>query len=454
MFDSVLIANRGEIALRILRACRQIGLKTVAVHSEADATLRHVKLADQAICIGPAAARDSYLNVPEILLAAKLTGAGAIHPGYGFLSENASFAEAVEDAGIAFIGPTADSIRRMGDKVSAKQAMLEAGVPCVPGSEGALPEDDDEVVRIGKQVGYPLIVKAAGGGGGKGMRVVRRPEDLLASVSLTRQEADRAFKNAAVYMERFLEHPRHIEIQVLADQHGNAVWLGERDCSLQRRHQKVVEEAPAPGISRSDIAAIGQKCVEACLHIGYRGAGTFEFLYENGEFCFIEMNTRVQVEHPVTELICGVDIVAEQLRIAMGLPLSFSQKDVVFKGHAIECRINAEHPWTFMPSPGRLTRWVPPGGGGIRVESHMYADYEIPPHYDSLIAKIISYGEDREQALKRMRQALDEVVIEGIDTNVPLHEKVLKLPDVVEGGFTIHFLEKWLTSLDVARYPQ
>lgn len=444
MFNSVLIANRGEIALRILRACRQLGLKTIAVHSTADASLRHVQLADEAICIGAAAAQESYLNVAEILLAAKMTGAEALHPGYGFLSENSSFADAVEHAGLTFIGPTGDSIRQMGDKVRAKQAMLEAGVPCVPGSDGALPEDDGEVSCIAAAVGFPLIIKAAGGGGGKGMRVVRHPDELLAAVALTRQEAERAFKNPSVYMERFLEHPRHVEIQVLADQHGNAVWLGERDCSLQRRHQKVVEEAPAPDIDRSAIETIGRKCVEACLHIGYRGAGTFEFLYENGEFCFIEMNTRVQVEHPVTELICGIDIVVEQLRIAMGLPLSFRQSDVAFRGHAIECRINAEHPRSFRPSPGRITRWIPPGGAGIRVESHLYAGYEIPPYYDSLIAKIIAHGDSREQAIVRMRQALDEIIIDGVDTNVPLHQEVLQLPDFVSGGFTIHYLEQWL----------
>ncbi|CAD6560754.1 acetyl-CoA carboxylase biotin carboxylase subunit [Paraburkholderia sabiae] len=446
MFDSVMIANRGEIALRILRACRELGLKVIAAHSEADASLRHVQLADEKICIGPAAARGSYLNTTELLVAARLTGARAIHPGYGFLSENGDFAEAVENEGLVFIGPRAASIRRMGDKVQAKQAMREAGVPCVPGSDGALPDDDQEVIRIAQRVGYPLIIKAAGGGGGKGMRVVRNEGDLLASVSLTRQEADRAFRNAAVYMERFLEHPRHVEIQILADEHRNAVWLGERDCSLQRRHQKVIEESPAPGIPRQAIAEIGQRCVEACLHIGYRGAGTFEFLYENGEFAFIEMNTRVQVEHPVTELTCGVDIVVEQLRIAMGFPLSVCQDDVTFRGHAIECRINAENARTFMPSPGTVTAWLPPGGPGIRVDSHMYAGYEVPSHYDSLIAKVISFGDDREQAIARMKQALSEIVIDGVESNVPLHREVLELREVAAGGFTIHFLESWLST--------
>ncbi|PQV43538.1 acetyl-CoA carboxylase biotin carboxylase subunit [Paraburkholderia sp. BL21I4N1] len=454
MFDSVLIANRGEIALRILRACRQLGVKVIAAHSEADASLRHVQLADQAVCIGPAPARASYLNTAELLLAARLTGAGAIHPGYGFLSENGDFAEAVENEGLVFIGPSADSIRRMGDKVRAKQAMQEAGVPCVPGSDGTLPNDDEEIVRIAQRVGYPLIVKAAGGGGGKGMRVVRYADELLAAVYLTKQEADRAFDNPAVYIERFLENPRHVEIQILADQFGNAIWLGERDCSLQRRHQKVIEESPAPGISREAIAEIGRRCVEACLRIGYRGAGTFEFLYEGGEFAFIEMNTRVQVEHPVTELTCGVDIVVEQLRIAMGMPLSVRQEDVTLRGHAIECRINAENARTFMPSPGKVTTWLPPGGAGIRVESHMYAGYEIPPHYDSLIAKVISFGDYREQAMARMRQALSEIVIEGVESNVPLHKDVLQLPEVIAGGFTIHFLERWISDREAEEAGQ
>ncbi|ODP31648.1 acetyl-CoA carboxylase biotin carboxylase subunit [Pandoraea sp. ISTKB] len=444
MFDTILIANRGEIALRIQRAASHLGLKTVAVFSEADATLPHVKLADEAICIGPASAQASYLNPHEILMAARLTGAQAIHPGYGFLAENADFAEMIERHGLTFIGPTSSAIRCMGDKVRAKQAMRMACVPCVPGSEGELPEAADEILRIGAQVGYPLIVKAAGGGGGKGMRVVTTEADLVESVALTRQEAQRSFNNAAVYMERFLQHPRHVEIQVLADNYGKAIWLGARDCSLQRRHQKVLEESPAPKIDARAIAAIGERCVEACRQIGYRGAGTFEFLYEDGEFFFIEMNTRVQVEHPVTEMVTGVDIVAEQIRIAMGIPLSIDQEDVTFTGHAIECRINAENAWNFMPSPGTVTTWLPPGGPGIRVDSHLFAGYAVPPNYDSLVAKVIAYGKDREQAMSRMRQALSEMVIEGIDTNIGLHREVLKLDGVVDGGFNIHFLEQWL----------
>ncbi|MHA7685709.1 acetyl-CoA carboxylase biotin carboxylase subunit [Cupriavidus sp. PET2-C1] len=446
MFDTVLIANRGEIALRILRACRKLGLKTVAVHSETDAGLRHVSLADRALCIGPSAAARSYLNKDEILLAAKLTNAGAIHPGYGFLSESADFAESVESAGLIFVGPGSQAIRRMGDKVSAKQTMLEAGVPCVPGSDGALSDDADAVERIAEEVGYPLIVKAAGGGGGRGMRIVREPTDLAQAVVMTREEASRAFGNPNVYIEKFLEHPRHVEIQVLADSHGNAVWLGERDCSMQRRHQKVIEESPAPGIAREVIARIGASCTRACQHIGYRGAGTFEFLYENGEFYFIEMNTRVQVEHPVTELVTGVDIVAEQLRIAMGARLSFAQEDVTLRGHAIECRINAEHPWTFAPTPGRVTEWLPPGGPGVRVESHLYTGYSVPSNYDSLIAKLLTHGETREEAIARMRVALQEMEIRGIESTVPLHQVLMSEPGFVEGGFDIHHLERFLAT--------
>lgn len=444
MFDSVLIANRGEIALRILRACRSLGIKTIAVHSQADATLRHVMLADQSLCIGPAAAARTYLNQEELLNAARLTGAGAIHPGYGFMSERADFAQAVEDAGLVFIGPQARTIRLMGDKVSAKRAMIEAGVPCVPGSEGELPEDIQAVAVIAQEVGYPVIVKAAGGGGGRGMRIVRNPQDLAQAVTMTREEAARAFGNPALYIEKFLEGPRHIEIQVLADAHGNAVWLGERDCSMQRRHQKIIEESPAPGIDRAVIARMGARCVEACIQIGYRGAGTFEFLYENGEFYFIEMNTRIQVEHPVTELTTGIDLVVEQLRVARGEPLSFSQKDVVLVGHAIECRINAEHPWTFTAAPGTVKQWIAPGGPGVRVDTHLYSGYSVPSHYDSLIAKLLTHGTSRSQAISRMRAALDEVVIEGVDSTVPLHRRLMDDASFMEGGFNIHHLEHLL----------
>ncbi|MGH8783632.1 MAG: acetyl-CoA carboxylase biotin carboxylase subunit [Cupriavidus necator] len=444
MFETVLIANRGEIALRVLRACRKLGIRTVAVHSEVDANLRHVALADQALCIGPAPAGRSYLDQNELLLAARLSGADAIHPGYGFLSESADFAEAVERAGLVFIGPTAASIRRMGDKVSAKRAMIEAGVPCVPGSEGALTDDLQATAALADKVGYPLIVKAAGGGGGRGMRIVRAPDELAQAVAMTREEAGRAFNNPAVYLEKFLEHPRHIEIQVFADAHGNAVWLGERDCSMQRRHQKVIEESPAPGISREAIARIGEQCANACRHIGYRGAGTFEFLYEDGAFFFIEMNTRVQVEHPVTELVTGIDIVAEQLRIARGEPLSFRQQDVALRGHAIECRINAEHPWRFTPAPGRITDWIAPGGPGIRVESHLYAGYTVPPDYDSLVAKLLAHGDTRDEAVARMRLALDEIVLGGIHSNVALHRVLMDEPGFVQGSYDIHHLERRL----------
>jgi acetyl-CoA carboxylase biotin carboxylase subunit len=444
MFDKVLIANRGEIALRIVRACRTMGLKSVAAHSEADAELLHVKLADEALCIGPPSAAASYLNIDRILLAARLTGAGAIHPGYGFLSENASFAAAVEEAELVFVGPSARAIGRMGDKVRAKQAMIESGVPCVPGSAEELPTDSEQIQALAQRVGYPLIIKAVGGGGGRGMRIVRGADELQRAVELTREEAGRYFGNAGVYLERYLEHPRHVEIQVIADRHGNAVWLGERDCSTQRRHQKVVEEAPAHGIAREKIAELGQRCAQACVHIGYAGAGTFEFLYEDGEFFFIEMNTRVQVEHPVTELVTGIDIVAEQLRIAMGERLSFTQGDVVLRGHAIECRINAEHPWTFAPSPGQVLDWRPPGGPGVRVDSHLYSGYTVPSHYDSLVAKLLVHGATRAQALARMRMALAEMQIGGVQTNLALHSAILTDDGFVAGGIDIHYLERRL----------
>lgn len=444
MFDKILIANRGEIALRILRACRELGIRTVAVHSEADAEAKYVKLADESVCIGPAASAQSYLNVPRIIAAAEVTDAEAIHPGYGFLSENADFAERVESSGFVFIGPRPETIRLMGDKVCAKQAMIEAGVPCVPGSGGALPDDPKEIVKIARQIGYPVIIKAAGGGGGRGMRVVHAEGALIQAVTTTRSEAGAAFGNPTVYMEKFLENPRHIEIQVLADQHGHAIYLGERDCSMQRRHQKVIEEAPAPGIDRKLIASVGESCVEACKRINYRGAGTFEFLYENGEFFFIEMNTRVQVEHPVTELITGVDIVQEQIRVAAGEKLRNTQRDIHLRGHAMECRINAEDPFKFIPSPGKITQWHTPGGPGIRVDSHVYAGYTVPPHYDSMIGKLIAYGDTREQAIRRLRIALSEMVVEGIKTNIPLHQEMLMDSHFVQGGTSIHYLEKKL----------
>ena len=442
MFDTVLIANRGEIALRILRACRALGLKTVAAHSDIDAGLRHVALADRAICIGPAAPAASYLHGAEIILAARLTGAGAIHPGYGFLSENADFAASCENAGLTFIGPSADAIRRMGDKVEAKRTMRAAGVPCVPGSDGALPDEDAAIEALGADIGFPLIVKAAGGGGGRGMRVVHDPGDLLAAVAMTREEAGRAFGNPAVYLEKFLEHPRHIEIQVLADQHGHAVSLGERDCSMQRRHQKLIEEAPAPGLARAAVADLGRTCVEACRAIGYTGAGTFEFLYQDERFSFIEMNTRVQVEHPVTELVTGIDIVREQIRIAQGEPLGIRQEDIRLQGHAIECRINAEHPFTFTPAPGCIARWTPPGGPGIRVESHLYSGYTVPPTYDSLVAKLVAHGSTRAEAIARMQGALSEIETEGLVTTVPLHRVLMAEPGFAAGGFDIHHLER------------
>lgn len=446
--EKVLIANRGEIALRILRACRQLGLKTVAVHSTADRDLLHVKLADEAVCIGPAAPKDSYLNIPSIIAAAEATGANAIHPGYGFLSENADFAEMVEKSGFVFIGPTADTIRLMGDKVSAKKAMQKAGVPCVPGSAGALGDDFEENRQLANKIGYPIIIKAAGGGGGRGMRVVRSDAELEESIALTRREADMFFNNPAVYMEKFLENPRHVEFQVLSDGQGHAVYLGERDCSMQRRNQKVLEEAPAPFISEEQRRTIGSRCAKACVDIGYRGAGTFEFLYENGEFYFIEMNTRVQVEHPITEMITGVDIVREMISVCAGNPLSITQDDVKIKGHAFEFRINAEDPSTFMPSPGEIKYLHVPGGPGVRWDSHVYQGYKVPPHYDSLVGKLIVFDDTREQARVRGLEALDELVLEGIKTNIPLHEDLLNDPVEIKGGASIHYLEE---KLEVAK---
>ncbi len=445
MFEKILIANRGEIALRIQRACREMGIKTVAVHSEADRDAKYVKLADESVCIGPAPSAKSYLHVPAIIAAAEVTDAEAIHPGYGFLSENADFAERVEQSGFVFIGPRPETIRLMGDKVSAKAAMKAAGVPVVPGSEGALPDDPDECLRLARDIGYPVIIKAAGGGGGRGMRVVHTEANLLSAIQLTQGEAQAAFGNPTVYMEKFLANPRHIEFQVLADAHGNAVHLGERDCSMQRRHQKILEEAPAPGLDPKLRDKIGRRCAEACRRIGYRGAGTFEFLYEDGEFYFIEMNTRVQVEHPVTEMITGVDIVQETIRIAAGEPLSIQQKEVQLRGHAIECRINAEDPYTFMPSPGRITLYHAPGGPGIRVDSHVYQNYYVPPYYDSMIGKVIAYGTTRAQAIARMRIALSEMIVEGIKTNIPLHQELLNDVAFIEGGVSIHYLEKKLS---------
>lgn len=444
MLNKVLIANRGEIALRILRGCRELGIKTVAVHSTADRDLKHVRLADESVCIGPPRSTDSYLNVPALISAAEVTGADAIHPGYGFLSENADFAERVESSGFVFIGPRAETIRLMGDKISAKDAMLAAGVPCVPGSEGGTPEDPEEILKMGTRIGYPLIVKATGGGGGRGMRVVHSPDELVAAVTLTRAEAKAAFGNDVVFMEKFLQRPRHIELQVLADSHGNAIHLCERDCSMQRRNQKVVEEAPAPFITAEQRARIGNRVAEACRKIGYRGAGTFEFLYEDGEFYFIEMNTRLQVEHPVTEMITGVDLVKQQLLIASGEVLSLRQEDIKVNGHAIECRINAEDPQTFAPSPGKITRYHVPGGLGVRVDSHIYTDYSVPPYYDSMIGKLIVHGQDRETAINRMHGALSEMVIEGIKTNIPLQTRIMEDPAFRAGGADIHYLEKML----------
>ena len=442
--EKVLIANRGEIALRILRACKELGIKTVAVHSTADRELMHLGLADESVCIGPAAGAQSYLNIPAIISAAELTGATAIHPGYGFLAENADFAEQVENSGFAFIGPTADVIRLMGDKVSAKDAMIKSGVPVVPGSDGPLPEDESEALHIAREVGYPVIIKAAGGGGGRGMRVVYQEEDLIKSAKLTRTEAGAAFGNPMVYLEKFLGNPRHVEVQVLSDGQGNAIHLYDRDCSLQRRHQKVIEEAPAPMIDEKARAEVLKRCVDACIEIGYRGAGTFEFLYEDGRFYFIEMNTRVQVEHPVTEMVTGIDIVKEMLSIAAGNKLSIKQEDVKLLGHSIECRINAEDPDNFMPSPGKVKHFHAPGGNGVRVDSHLYSGYSVPPHYDSLIGKLITFGRDRDEALARMANALDEIVVDGIKTNVPLHRDLVRDKGFVKGGVNIHYLEKKL----------
>lgn len=441
MLDKVVIANRGEIALRILRACHELGIKTVAVYSTVDRDLLPVRLADEAICIGRAPSPESYLNIPAIITAAEITDAVAIHPGYGFLAENADFAERVEQSGFIFIGPKPDTIRLMGDKVSAIKAMKEAGVPCVPGSDGPLTDDDKRNLQIAKDIGYPVIIKAAGGGGGRGMRVVHGEASLLNAISLTRTEANTAFNNSTVYMEKYLERPRHIEIQVLADGQGNAIHLGERDCSMQRRHQKVLEEAPAPGITEKERQKIGKVCVDACIRIGYRGAGTFEFLYQDGEFYFIEMNTRVQVEHPVTEMITGIDIVKEQLKIASGEKLRIKQEDVRIHGHAIECRINAEDPKTFIPCPGKITWYHAPGGPGIRIDSHIYSSYQVPPNYDSLIAKLIAFGNSRDEAIRRMRNALSEVVIDGIKTNIPLHQELMHDTNFKHGGTTIHYLE-------------
>jgi acetyl-CoA carboxylase, biotin carboxylase subunit len=446
MFEKILIANRGEIALRIQRACREMGIKTVVVHSEADAEAKYVKLADESVCIGPADSAQSYLHIPAIISAAEVTDAEAIHPGYGFLSENADFAERVEKSGFVFIGPRPETIRLMGDKVNAKNAMLKAGVPCVPGSNGALSEDAQEAAKLGHSLGYPVIIKAAAGGGGRGMRVVHTEASLMNAVNMTRTEALKAFGDPTVYMEKFLENPRHIEIQVLEDEHGNVVYLGERDCSMQRRHQKIIEEAPAPGLNIKLKAKIGERCAEACRKIGYRGAGTFEFLFENDAFYFIEMNTRLQVEHPVTELITGFDIVQEQIRIAVGEKLRFRQRDIAFRGHAIECRINAEDPWTFTPSPGRITTYHAPGGPGIRVDSYVYQNYLVPPHYDSLIGKLIAYGDTREQAIARMRIALSEMIVEGIKTNIPLHQELFSDAAFLRGGTNIHYLEQKLAA--------
>ncbi|NBM67335.1 acetyl-CoA carboxylase biotin carboxylase subunit [Proteus sp. G2663] len=444
MLEKILIANRGEIALRILRACKELGIKAVAVHSTADRDLKHVLLADETICIGPAASAKSYLNIPAIIAAAEISGAQAIHPGYGFLSENADFAEQVERSGFIFVGPKAETIRLMGDKVSAIEAMKKAGVPCVPGSDGPLGNDTAKNIEIAKRIGYPVIIKASGGGGGRGMRVVRSEKELEQSITMTRAEAKAAFSNDMVYMEKYLENPRHVEIQVMADGQGNAIYLAERDCSMQRRHQKVVEEAPAPGITPEIRKNIGERCANACIEIGYRGAGTFEFLYENGEFYFIEMNTRIQVEHPVTEMITGIDLIKEQLRIASGLPLSVTQDQINVHGHAIECRINAEDPKTFMPSPGTITRFHSPGGFGVRWESHIYAGYTVPPHYDSMIGKLITYGETREIAISRMKNALAELIIDGIKTNIELHQFIMNDENFQKGGTDIHYLEKRL----------
>lgn len=439
--QKVLIANRGEIALRVIRACKELGLKTVAVHSTADRELMHLALADETVCIGPAIATDSYLSIPAIISAAEVTGADGIHPGYGFLAENADFAEQIERSGFTFIGPSADVIRLMGDKVSAIAAMKKTGVPTVPGSDGPLSDDEEECLAAGRRVGYPVIIKAAGGGGGRGMRVVHEESELMKSISMTRSEAGAAFGNSMVYMEKFLTNPRHVEVQVLSDGQGHAVHLGDRDCSLQRRHQKIIEEAPAPGIDGKARAEVQARCVQACIDLGYRGAGTFEFLYEDGKFFFIEMNTRIQVEHPISEMVTGIDIVKEQILVAAGNPLSITQDDVVIRGHSIECRINAEDPKTFMPSPGTVTFFHAPGGNGVRVDSHLYSGYKVPPNYDSLVGKLITYGATRDEALARMRNALDELVVDGIKTNTPLHRELVRDPEFCKGGVNIHYLE-------------
>ena len=451
MFGKILIANRGEIALRVQRACRELGIRTVVVHSEADRDAKYVSLADESVCIGPAPSTASYLNIPAIISAAEVTDAEAIHPGYGFLSENADFAERVEKSGFVFIGPRPETIRLMGDKVSAKQTMTKAGVPCVPGSEDALPEDPKEIVKIARAVGYPVIIKAAGGGGGRGMRTVHTEAALLNAVAMTRAEAGAAFNNSTVYLEKFLENPRHIEIQVLADEHRNAVYLGARDCSMQRRHQKILEESPPPDLPARLITRIGERCADACRRINYRGAGTFEYLYENGAFYFIEMNTRIQVEHPVTEMITGIDLVQQQIRVASGEKLGFRQKDIEFRGHAIECRINAEDPFDFTPSPGRITSYHPPGGPGVRVDSHAYHNYVVPPYYDSMIGKVITYGDTRDQAIRRMRTALSEMVVTGIKTNIPLHQDLMQDTRFIKGGTNIHYLEEKLADYEKAR---
>ena len=444
MFDKVVIANRGEIALRILRACREMGIKTVAVHSTADRDLKHVRLADESVCIGPPSSLESYLSIPAIIAAAEVTNSEAIHPGYGFLSENAEFAEQVTSSGFKFIGPSAESIRTMGDKVAAIRAMKEAGVPTVPGSDGPLGQDDEANLAMARQIGYPIIIKAAAGGGGRGMRVVHTEAALLNAIQLTRQEAGAAFGNDTLYMEKFLEKPRHVEIQILADSHGHAIHLGERDCSMQRRHQKVVEEAPAPGITPEQRDFIGRRCAEACVRMGYEGAGTFEFLYENGEFYFIEMNTRVQVEHPVTEMVTGVDIIREQISVAAGNPLRYRQEDIVIRGHAIECRLNAEDSKTFMPSPGKISLYHAPGGPGVRVDTHIYSGYTVPPHYDSMIGKLITHGDTRESAIARMEGALSEIIIDGIRTNIDLQRDIISDGNFQAGGADIHYLEKKL----------
>ncbi len=446
MIDKLVIANRGEVALRILRACGELGIRTVALHSEADADTKYVRLASESVCIGPPAAAGSYLNIPAVIAAAEVTDATAIHPGYGFLAENADFAEHVEQSGFIFVGPAAETIRLMGDKISAIDAMQKAGVPCVPGSNGSLPDDADQIMRIASDIGYPIIIKATAGGGGKGMRVVHTEAALLNAWQLTRSEAQAAFGNDTVYMERYLEKPRHVEFQVLADTQGEVVILGDRDCSMQRRHQKVLEEAPAPGIADEIRAEMGERCANACRKIGYRGAGTFEFLYENGEFFFIEMNTRLQVEHPITEAITGIDIVREQIKIAAGEPLCVTQKDIRLQGHAVECRINAENAITFMPSPGKITRYHPPGGPGVRVDSHIFNDYRVPPYYDSLIAKVITHGENREQALQRMSGALREMVVDGIDTNIQLQQRIVDDAAFRRQPLDIHYLERQLSS--------